>query len=308
MEEIIDMINEKYHISFNRIEMIRDMGSASYSVFSDGSQYFLRVINPAFFDTAITGADIQMFLQNQGFPVPAIILTNENLPYSRTDNKLLILYEFIEGKDSDPEQEAEAIGALVGRLHQAMKAYPGILVKRDKHFFIGRYIDILRKKQYPRTDEYLAYGDALWEKVKDLPRGYCHGDLYDGNIRKALDGKLYIHDFDTSCEGFPMYDPTLICNMTQYFDFDERDYDRSNHVLSRFVPEYKKYNTISPAEADAFHELIAIQHFSTQATVMEIFGLDCLDESDMDNQLDWLYKWRKQCEGYCNVQQKTIMI
>jgi len=95
-----------------------------------------------------------------------------------------------------------------------MEEYSGELIKRDKQFYIGRYIGILRKVQYPRIDEYIAYGDDLWEKIRDLPRGYCHGDMYDGNIRKTPDGKLYIHDFDTSCEGFPMYDTTLICDMT----------------------------------------------------------------------------------------------
>jgi len=292
--DILSILKEHYPVNFDKLEMMRDAGSTSYTVFSCDDKYFLRVIKPALFNTAITGADIQVFLQNKGFPVPSIIFTKENLPFVRKDDVLLILYEFIEGNDSDPEQDAETIGALVGRLHQAMKVYPGELVKRDKHFYIGRYIEILRKKQYPRINEYLEYGDALWGKIKDLPRGYCHGDMYDGNIRKASDGKLYIHDFDTSCEGFSMYDLTLICDMTKYFDFDERNYDRSNEVFSRFVPEYRKYNSLSQAEINAYHALIAIQHFSTQATVMEIFGLDCIDGTDMDNQLEWLYRWRKQ--------------
>ena len=297
MEEIKQILNEYYPIKFDRIEMMRDMGSKSYTAFSGNNKYFLRVIKPVLFNTAVIGADIQVFLQNKGFPVPHIKLTNKQFPYVKNENILFILYEFIEGSDSNPEQDAEAIGALVGRLHQVMKKYPGELVKRDKHFFIGRYIEILQRKGYPRISEYVTYGDALWEKIKDLPRGYCHGDMYDGNIRKDSDGKLYIHDFDTSCEGFPMYDPTLICDMTEYFHFDKRNFNRSNKVLSRFVPEYKKYNALSQAELDAFHALIAMQHFSTQATVMEIFGIDCIDETDMDNQLEWLYKWREQCDG-----------
>ncbi len=297
MEELMKTVNENYPIHVKRIEFTRDMGSTSYTLFSNTHKYFLRVIKPSLFDTAITGADIQLFLQERDFPVPPIILTKENLPYVKSQNRLLILYEFIEGDDCDPEQDAEAIGALVGRLHQVMKDYPGELVKRDKHFYIGRYLEILRKKQYPRIEEYVKYGDFLWKKIKDLPRGYCHGDMYSGNIRKSSDGKLYIHDFDTSCEGFPMYDPTLICDMTEYFHFDERNFDRSNKILSRFLPEYQKYSVLSQAEADAFYALIAIQHFSTQATVMELFGLDCLDLTDIDNQLDWLYRWRDQWEN-----------
>lgn len=296
MEEVLQILNISFPIKFDRIELIRDMGSTSYTAFSGNNKYFLRAIKSALYNTAVIGADIQLFLQNQGFSVPHIILTNNKLPYVKNEDMLLILYGFIEGTDCDPEQDAEAIGGLVGRLHQIMKTYPGELVKRDKRFYIERYLEILQKKGYPRINEYVEYGNALWDKIKDLPRGYCHGDMYCGNIRKDSEGKLYIHDFDTSCEGFPMYDPTLICDMTEYFKFDKRNFERSNKVLSRFVSEYKKYNTLSPSELDAFHALVAVQHFSTQATIMEIFGIDCIGEKDMDNQLEWLYKWREQCE------------
>jgi Ser/Thr protein kinase RdoA (MazF antagonist) len=206
---------------------------------------------------------------------------------------------YIEGADCDPEFDIEAIGALVGRLHYEMKDYPGEFIKRDKHFYIGRYIDILRNRKYPRAEEFSQYGERIWEKIKLLPRGYCHGDMYDGNIRKTPNGKLYIHDFDTSCEGFPMYDVTLICDMTEYFNYDERNLSRSNKMLSRFLPEYKKFSPISQAEIDAFHALIALQHFSTQATVMEIFGHYCLNDQELDQQLEWLYRWREQCESEC---------
>ena len=130
-----------------------------------------------------------------------------------------------------------------------------------------------------------------------MPRGFCHGDMYSGNIHKTPDGRLFLLDFDTSCNGFPMYDPTLICDMTKYFHFDEYNFDRSKKVLSRFIPEYTKYHSLNQAEIDAFYDLIAIQHFSTQATVMEIFGHDCLDDTELDYQLEWLYRWREQCES-----------
>ena len=297
MENITNILNEHYSVNFDRVELLREGGSKSYAAFSGNDKYFLRTIYPAFFDTAMTGADVQVFLQSKGFPVPIIIFTKENSPYIKTTDSLIILYEFIEGADSEPDKDAEAIGELLGRFHHVMKEYPGKLVKRGKQFYIGRYIDILRELQYPRINEYIAYGDELWDKIKDLPMGYCHGDMYDGNIRKTPCGKLYIHDFDTSCEGFPMYDPTLICDKTQHFDFDERNYYKSNKIFERFIPEYKKYNALSQEETDAFHNLIAVQHYSTQATVMEIEGFDCIDSTDMDNQLDWLYRWREQCDN-----------
>lgn len=167
-----------------------------------------------------------------------------------------------------------------------MKYYPGELLKRDRHFYIGRYIDILNKREYRKADEFSAYGIELWQRIKDLPRGFTHGDVYRGNVLKTPDGRLYLLDFDTSCEGFPMYDPALICDMTEYFNYDKRNYEKSSKVLARFLPEYSKYSTLSQNEINAFHDLIAVQHFATQATVMEIFGNDCLSDKELDEQLN----------------------
>ena len=113
---------------------------------------------------------------------------------------------------------------------------------------------------------------------------------------KAGGGKFYIVDFDTSCAGFPMYDPTLICNKTDYFDFDEHAYEKSKVILLRFLPEYMKQKSLSQREIDAFFDLIALYHFALQATIIEAYGLDCVDYAFLDKQLDWLYRWRDQCE------------
>ena len=81
MEEIIGIINKSFDIHFNNLELMRDMGSASYTAGSNGHRYFLRVIKPALFDTATTGTEVQVFLYNQGFPVTPIVFSKENLPY-----------------------------------------------------------------------------------------------------------------------------------------------------------------------------------------------------------------------------------
>ena len=291
------LLNENYPIFFDNLELMRDGGSASYAVYSGADKYFLRKIKPAFFDTAVKGAEVQAYLQNVGFPTPPIVRTNDGSLFVQTENGFYILYEFIDGEDSDPGQDAEIIGALVGNLHRIMKNYPGELIKRDKRFYIGRYVDILKDRNYPRADEFHAYGNSLWERIKGLPQGFCHGDMYNGNIRKTPDGKFYILDFDTSCDGFPMYDPTLICDMTEYFKFDKCNYEKSCNVLTRFLPAYINYNMLNQKEIDAFPYLIAMQHFATQATIMEIFGNNCLSDEELDGQLDWLYRWREQCES-----------
>ncbi len=294
MEKLLERLKESWPYPFDRIDWNRDMGSTSYVVYAGEIPYFLRVIKPALISTAVTGVQVQWFLQQRGFPVPAILPTAKGELYVEGKEDLLILYEFIPGQDVDPEEDSEAIGALVGQLHREMKDYPGRFICRDRDFYLGRYLRILEQKEYPNIDAYRTIAEALWQKVGSLPMGYCHGDLYRGNIRKGADKRLYIHDFDTSCWGFPMYDVTLICDLTDYFRFDEGNYSRSLALLARFLDKYRAENPLNQAEADAFPALIALQHFSTQATIMELFGLDCFSWEDMDGQLNWLEQWNRQ--------------
>ncbi len=304
--EILRMLNVWYPIQFDRLEFLRDSGCRAYAVFAQDKKYFLRVTKPVLFDTAASSLEIQVFLQKRGFAVPPILFTKENAPcvcVEREEGKTLyILYEFIEGGEVDPEQDAEQLGALVGKLHRLMKEYPGKLAKRDKQFYVGRYVDILRRKRYQRAEEFSAYGEALWEKVKDLPRGYCHGDMYRGNFLKTPEGKIYVLDFDTSCEGFPLYDPALICNMTDYFQWSGDGYSKSKEVFQHFLPEYLKYSPFGQPRTDDFYNMIALYHFALQATIIEIFGLDCVDDAFFDKQLDWLYRWREQCAQAAEIQ------
>lgn len=292
---ILKILNGSYPLRFDSSELIRDVGSTAYAVYADGKKYFLRVTKSAFIDTAVKAVDIHMFLLGRGFPVTPVVLASDGAPYVRDGERLYILHEFIEGDEADPERDAEALGELTGRLHREMREYPAPLVPRRRHFYVGRYIDILRKKRCPQADEFAALGNELWEKVDRLPTGYCHGDMYRGNFHKTSDGRLYVLDFDTSSNGLPMYDPALICNMTDYFRLGEDGYERSRRVFERFLPEYLKYVRLTKDEISAFEDLIALYHFALQATIIELFGEGCVDNAFFDRQLKWLYGWREQC-------------
>jgi len=296
MREALDVLNRHYPLRFESAEAVRESVSTAYIARAGGQKYFLRAVKPAFIEGAARGAEIQLFLQGQGFPVPEIILAQSGEACVRDSGRLYILYAYIEGAEADPERDAEALGALVGKLHRAMRGYPGPLAQLDRQDFIGSYVGLLRAKQYPKADAFAAYGEALWDKVKGLPRGYCHGDMYRGNFLKTPGGALYVLDFDTSGEGFPMYDPALACNRTDYFRFRKNGRRRSAQALARFLPGYLEYSALTQAETDAFYDLIAIYHFALQARILELHGPDCVDTEFLDRQLDWLCRWREQCD------------
>ena len=241
--------------------------------------------------------DIHLYLQRSGFPVPQIILTKGKQTYAKSSDGLLhVLYEFIDGGEPG-EIDVENIGELIGELHSKMEHYGVPLAKRDKHFFIDRYVNILNDKKHLLADEYRRYGEMLWNKVKDLPRGYCHGDLYRGNILKAKDGRLYVLDLDTSCHAFPMYDITLFCNETNYFRYSDDGFDRSREWLKRFVHGYRKRRLLSDDEVNAFYYLQAIYHYQLQATIVEIYGIDCNGPDFEAEQLGWIISWLERAKA-----------
>jgi Ser/Thr protein kinase RdoA (MazF antagonist) len=301
-KRLLKALVDSYSINFTALELLRKGGCTSYCVFGENEKYFMKIIPSAFMDTVKQSLSILMYLEEKGFPSPRVVLTKDRSPYFEVDESggktFGVLFEFIDGQEPSEGENIETIGALVGQLHSIMCDYKGELQVHGKEFFIDRYINILRKKNYDanKTEMFREYGDILWKRVENLPRGFCHGDMHRGNFLRTSSGIYYLLDFDTSCNAFPIYDIMIMCNSTNYFDFDEEGYQKSKSAYEAFLKAYTKYCTLSDKELKAFYDLIAIYHYQLQATIIEIYGIDCVDDKFLDKQLDWLMRWRRQCE------------
>ncbi len=291
-----DILTVNYGIESPSLEFLREGGAITYVV-NGGAKYLLKVIGPAFHGTARQSVSIMRYLEENGFPVPKTILTNSGEAFFETEidgeKTLIVLMEFIDGDEPELEKCATEVGVLVGRFHQLMEKYRSELVYRDKEFFIGRYLEFLRKKNYPRVAEYEEMGERLWDKVKDLPRGNCHGDLHRGNLLQDKDGQVYLVDFDTACRAPFMFDVMVMCDMTDYFSLKHEDIELTKEVYRKFLSGYAGYHKLSREEVLSFADWVAIRHFQLQATILEIYGGDCIDEGFIDGQLYWLNKWQE---------------
>lgn len=293
--KILELLRKNYGIKMESITFNRKGGCVSYIVNSGNEKYFLKIIDNAFLDTAIQSIDIQQYLIKNNFPVPKIIKTKYSSPYFIYENQLFVLYEYIQGVEPNLDDEAERIGELVGRLHKLISNYSGKLTTHNKGFFIDRYIDIIRKKHYPdkKLKEYIEIGKQIWNSVKNLPYRFCHGDLHRGNLLQTADGALYGLDFDTACFAPQLFDIAVMCDTTDYFNFDKKEFKHTTDIFNRFMSEYSKYSKID-FTVNQFYDFIALRHFQLQATIVEIYGLKCIDEEFIDKQLTWIKQWRKQ--------------
>jgi Ser/Thr protein kinase RdoA (MazF antagonist) len=300
INHIIEILNQNYNLHIKNIELFREGGNLAYVVYGEDNKFFLKIIRPPFIENALYSIDIQLYLMKNQFPVIPIVLAKNDAAYVEThindERKIFILYEYIEGEEPDPEN-TEKVGELIGKLHRIKKNFTGELPVRDKYFFIERYLEIMRIKKYDKVDAFKEYGDELWEKIKNLPRGYCHCDLYRGNIHQDSSGILRVMDFDTSCIAFPMYDVALFCNDTNWYNFEYDGYEKSKVRLEQFLKGYLKYYSLSREEIAAFYDMIAVYHFQLQATIMEVYGYDCVGVDYFDKQYDWLIKWKEQCKA-----------
>lgn len=290
--KILELLQKDYDISMDLITFNRKGGCVSYIVNGGNKKCFLKIIDKAFFNTAIQSIGIQQHLVKNDFPVPNIIKTKDHSSYFIYENQLFILYEHIDGVEPNLDDNAEKIGKCIGRLHKLMSRYSGKLTVHNKEFFVDRYIEILRKKHYPneKLNEYIEIGNSLWNSVKDLPYGFCHGDLHRGNLLQTADNKIYLLDFDTACFAPQLFDIAVMCDTTDYFNFDKKELKLTTDIFNRFKSEYSKYKKID-FTVNQFYDFIALRHFQLQATIVEIYGLDCIDEEFIDKQLNWIKQW-----------------
>lgn len=293
-KQLSEILATHYGIEKPSLEFLREGGSHTYIV-SGKTKHLLKVISGAFLNTARQSVSTMMYLGENAFPVPKIIWTKDGNATLETtidgEKKLIVLMEFIDGEEPDLNECALEVGALVGRFHRLMDQYPAKPVSHGKEFFIGRYLDFLRQKNYPRLSAYEELGERLWKKAGNLPQGNCHGDLHRGNLLQNADGKIYLVDFDTVCRAPLMFDIMVMCDMTDYFNFRSEDLETTKHVWRKFLSGYREYRVMSCEELLSFPAWVAIRHFQLQATILGIYGTDCVDEKFIDSQLLWLNKW-----------------
>ncbi len=297
LEILLSALKKEYIIPFEQLELLRDMMGYVCLAKAGEDKYVFKLFQEHHREQALQSVEIMTYLNNTGYPVPKIIPTLRGKRYCVIDfqnkKRIGVLYEYIQGKEPDKETDMEALGWQTGKLHKMMKTYTGQLVSHSKEFFINRYLELLSKMAYPEAARFEEYGSRLWERVKDQPKGFCHGDYHTGNMLLGTSGKYVIFDFDAAANAYPAFDIAVICDMTDYFSLQDAMFYETKRLLEHFLKGYGKHLSIRPQEKIAVFDFIAVRHFEVQAAIIENLGLNCVDHSFIDGQFSWLMQWEK---------------
>lgn len=300
-KNLTSILNVTYPIRVTAIRKHRDWIGYVYTIECSDRAYILKIYRPFHSQFALNSIGIIKYLTEQNYPVTHIIDTITGEPYTKIDtpngDSIAILYKCIRGEEPEPETDLQQIAEQTGVLHSLMEQYKGEIAKRGKEYYIDRYITILKSINFPenKLSDLEIYGDELWERFNLSIKGFCHGDLHCGNMLKDDDGQYWFFDFDAACYSHPTVDIAIMSDDTDYFRFQQEDFDKTTRKLDRFLLSYEKTRkiTISDYDVKSVYDFIAIRHYDIQATITECQGYSI---SNLENQHRWLMSWRDWCE------------
>lgn len=292
--DFLAQIKLHYGNDFQKLHMIRDWIGQVYEVSSENKRYIAKIFRKEHKQQALQSVEVMVYLKENNFPVPSLITTLDGNKYFVYNNQIVVLYEYVVGECVDEANSICIIGKQAGWMRELMRSYVGDVVNHSYDFFINRYLDIMKAKDYCGTNKFAELGNYLWDNVKNLPVGFIHGDLHVGNMFQCKN-EIVFFDFDACAIASPVYDIATTCDATDYFDLSadnfENGFIQTQKNVVEFLKGYERYFNLSEKEEKAIYDCIAIRHFDIQATIIDSRGLACVDEKFLDDQYLWLEKW-----------------
>lgn len=304
------ILEANYNLKIERIRLHRISGGSVYYIYTRSNQYVLKThrsstanIQHSHAIDYIKSLDIMDYLYSCDFPIAKIIKTKSNKLYMKIPkvegDDIGAVYEFIHGESPSISNDIDLIATTTSSMHNLMKDYNGELNTLAKDFYIDRFISILTQ-HYPQKkeiDDLAKYGEYIWSMINNLPTGFCHGDYGDHNMIKS-EKKIHIIDFDVASKTFPMYDIALICNATDFWQFDKKDIIKTKENLDKFANIYTKDANLSKVEIDSILLLIAMRQYEVRATVARNVLLMQGSHWLNDNYLKQMHTWIMSFSNY----------
>lgn len=266
------IIEENYSFRIKKIDLYKIGNSYIYNVYSSGKRYLFKLFDNVYDNHPLQSFQIIDFLYQNDFEVPQIIRNSQSELYIKISTPsgdwIGGLFEFVELSEIDIKEDLLAVAELTAHMHTLMKKYNNTIDCFKKDFYIDRMINIL-KKYYPndsRIDFFSKCGRMIFDKVELLPKAFCHGDFGLHNIYRSKKG-ITVINFDASSNSYPMFDITLVCDMTNFWEFNIKKMQQTKDCIDNFASIYTKYVELSQLEIDSYLYFLSLRQFEVRATV-----------------------------------------
>ncbi|MFN8558035.1 MAG: phosphotransferase [Dehalococcoidia bacterium] len=246
--------------------VIRRGFNDAYRVTTAAGEYVARVyLNGKYFIRADAdfGAELALLerLAEAGLPVAAPVRAAAGdlltaLAYGE-ETRRAALFPFVTGEPAHGDlsaADATALGALVGRLHDAMDRFDRADSRYtlDQRYLLDQPLLLLRDHAGVHaladlTERARGYRALLARLARTAPAfGLIHADLNSGNILRTPDGGFTLIDFDHCAYGWRAYDLAPF-------------WKRGGETWSAFLAGYESVRPLSAAEREAMPAFAAMR-------------------------------------------------
>jgi len=180
--------------------------NTSYHLWAGGRRFFLRVNEGKTAADAGFEAEVQRFLFDARYPVPALVPAADGRAFIEVAGKPALLFAYAPGEPTpalEPERCRQA-GEQLGRLHELAAGFGGA---RDNPYDPARveaWLAPFLRRPAPEPELAAALPllrEALAEarRLPGAPRGLVHGDLFPDNVLWIGDRLSAVLDWEMSC-------------------------------------------------------------------------------------------------------------
>lgn len=253
MKEILTNYNLGRLVSSNRIS--DGYANANYKIVTTSGNYFLKICHQNPLENILEEIKLLNFLKSHHFPTAYPIMTRDGTFHAIADEKIVILYEYIEGYHPKPNittvtEIAKATGAL-----NALP-FEGFKKKNYIDFNIAKsLVERFEKAINPLPDIFDTYTELInqleYLSEIDFPVGIIHSDIFPDNTLFQHDRLLAIVDFEEFCIDSLIYDVAMTING---FCFINNKPDLN--LLNVFIDQYQRNRLLQKIEKKYLMEYI----------------------------------------------------
>jgi len=177
-----------------------------------------------------------------------------------------------------------------------MGSYQGELIPKGRDRYIDEFIKAMRLGGFEETKirDIEEYGNRLWTTIKNLPPGFCHGDMHTGNTA-YFGGVFTWMDFDRASLSSPAVDVGWLSDGTNFNIFDDGALERSRKLFDVIYAGYSMERTMTQSEISAVFGCIALIHYDLFSSYVACKN-GILTKDQVDEQHGWLMRWRDLCD------------
>jgi Ser/Thr protein kinase RdoA (MazF antagonist) len=112
--DLLAQIKYHYGDDFEKLNMLRDWIGQVYEVTNKNKRYITKVFRKEHTRQALQSVEVMMYLKDNNFPVPGIIPALDGNKYFVYHDRIVVLYEYIDGEHADQAGNLFTVGEQSG--------------------------------------------------------------------------------------------------------------------------------------------------------------------------------------------------